>query len=300
MLKNTNNINGWLVIDKPLNIGSTTVVSKIKWSLSPSKIGHAGTLDPLATGILPIALGKATKLIPFVMDGHKVYDFQITWGSETTTDDMEGAITNTSDLRPTIQQIQSVLPDFIGTIDQLPPAYSALKVDGKRAYDMARSGQEVTLKSRPITIYSLKLLNTTPETADFQVHCGKGTYVRSLARDIGRKLGCLGHVSMLRRIACGPFTLDNAVSLDDFQEKQESYPVIPMETALDDMPLIEPSEPILKRLQQGQRIPLKQVSDCLSMPINNDTIIRLVFKGQLLGLIRVENNILHPYRIFNQ
>lgn len=300
MLKNIRKqIDGWLVIDKPLNIGSTDVVSKIKWSLSPTKIGHAGTLDPLASGVLPIALGHATKLIPFVMDGTKIYDFQITWGAETQTDDKEGQITKTSDKRPTDKEVRSVLSDFIGVIEQVPPAYSALKVEGKRAYDLARSGQEVNLKARAVHIKELHLLRFDETCADFRVVCGKGTYVRSLGRDIGRKLGCLGYISQLRRVACGPFNLDQATDISNFNEKREIISVLPIDMALNHMPMLNCPETIATRLKQGQRLRLKDVIPFLSAPMQDGDIIRIISETHLIGLARIQNGTVHPYRIFS-
>lgn len=299
MLINTkNDLNGWLVIDKPLNIGSTTVVSKLKWSLFPKKIGHAGTLDPLATGVLPIALGHATKLIPFVMDGTKIYDFTVTWGLETDTDDAAGKPMQTSPARPSKEDILSVLHRFIGDIEQLPPAYSALKVDGKRAYDLARSGQEVTLKPRPVHVENLTLLQSTTDTADFRVVCGKGTYVRSLGRDLGRALGCFGYITALRRVACGPFRIEDALPLTDFAEKRESVSLLPLETALDALPQLCLSPILTHRLLQGQRIPYREVADTLiSRPMEN-TLLRLMENKTFVGLVRYAQGTLHPYRIF--
>ena len=299
MLKNIRKqIDGWLVIDKPLKMGSTDVVSKIKWSLSPTKIGHAGTLDPLASGVLPIALGHATKLIPCVMDGTKVYDFQITWGAETETDDKEGNITQTTDKRPTEEEVKDVLSDFIGVIEQVPPAYSALKVDGKRAYDLARSGQEVNLKARAVHIKELHLLRFDESCADFRVVCGKGTYVRSLGRDIGRKLGCLGYISQLRRVTCGPFNLDQATDISNFNEKRESISVLPIDMALNHMPMLNCPETIAKRLKQGQRLKLKDVIPFLSGTVQDGNVVRIMSEGNLIGLVRIQNSVFHPYRMF--
>ena len=299
MLKNIRKqIDGWLVIDKPLNIGSTDVVSKIKWSLSPKKIGHAGTLDPLASGVLPIALGHATKLIPFVMDGTKVYDFQITWGAETETDDKEGNITQTTDKRPTEEEVRAVLSDFIGVIEQVPPAYSALKVDGKRAYDLARSGQEVHLKPRAIHIKELHLLRFDETCADFRVVCGKGTYVRSLGRDIGRKLGCLGYISQLRRVACGPFHLEQATDIHVFDDKKEAVAVLPIDMALAHMPMLNCPETIATRLKQGQRLRLKDIMPFLSVTVQDGDVVRIVSENRLIGLARIQCGIIHPYRMF--
>ena len=294
-----NNLNGWLVIDKPFNIGSPDVVSKLKWSLSPKKIGHTGTLDPLATGVLPIAFGHATKLIPFVMDGTKVYDFEVTWGLETDTDDAAGKPVQTSPNRPTQSEILSLLPDFIGDISQLPPAYCALKINGKRAYDLARTGQDVSLAPRTIHIDSLILLDIEPDKASFRVTCGKGTYVRSLGRDLGRKLGCFGYITKLRRVACGPFRIENAIPLSDFSEKRDDISLLPLNTALDSFPKLHLPTTLTKRLLQGQRIPYRDIADfCPDKPSEN-TLLCLMENDTLLGLVRFAQNLLHPYRIFN-
>ena len=293
-----NDLNGWLIIDKPLDIGSTTVVSKLKWSLSPLKIGHAGTLDPLATGVLPIALGHATKLIPFVMDGTKIYDFTVTWGRETDTDDAAGAPTQISSNRPTKEDILALLPGFIGDIRQLPPAYSALKIDGRRAYDLARAGHSVDLKERTVHSDSLVLSDITPDTASFRVTCGKGTYVRSLGRDMGRLLGCLGYITKLRRVACGPFRIEEALPLSDFSEKRGDISLLPLDTALDTLPKLTLSPILTRRLTQGQRLPYRDVIDFLSTRPDEDTLFRLMADNQLIGLIRFAGGLFHPYRIF--
>ena len=292
-------LNGWILIDKPLNIGSTQVVSKLKWALSPKKIGHAGTLDPLATGLLPIALGHATKLIPFVMDGQKIYDFQITWGAETETDDKEGAFTQTTSNRPTKEEVEKILPTFIGTIDQLPPAYSAIKVDGKRAYSMARAGLAVSLNPRPVQIDSLSLLRFSDVSADFRVICGKGTYVRSLGRDIGRALGCLGHISVLRRVACGPFDVKDATPLSVFQTKNPTFSLIPIEKSLGKMSRLYLPSSEVNRLLQGQRIPLRQIISFLSKTPAESEILCLMSGEQLRGLVQYRQGVIHPYRIFS-
>lgn len=291
-------MDGWLVIDKPFGMGSTNVVSKIKWSLSPQKIGHAGTLDPLATGILPIALGKATKLIPFVMDGKKTYEFEVTWGSETETDDAEGAVVQTSDKRPTKDEIKKVLSKFIGQIEQIPPKYSALKVDGKKAYDLARAGKEVQLKARQIQIDSLELIQFDKEKASFKVVCGKGTYVRSLGHDMGRELGCLGYITKLRRTICGPFDLSMAINIDTFQKKGTNVVLYPLNTALDKMPKICLLEVETKRVCQGQRLNLSKYKDCFDQEIKDGDIACIINQNQILGLVKIEDGVIHPYKIF--
>ncbi|WP_137150295.1 tRNA pseudouridine(55) synthase TruB [Devosia sp. FKR38] len=210
-------ISGWVVLNKPYDMTSTQAVGKVRWLFSAAKAGHAGTLDPLATGILPIALGEATKAVPQVQDGTKIYRFAIAWGSATTTDDTEGAVIATSDVRPDRAALEAVLPAFTGTILQRPPIYSALKIDGERAYDLARAGETVTLEPREIDVDSITLVEHGAEQSVLEVSCGKGTYVRSLARDIAEALGTRGHVSLLHRAAVGPFNDGDAVTIEQLE-----------------------------------------------------------------------------------
>ncbi|KTR03023.1 tRNA pseudouridine synthase B [Aureimonas ureilytica] len=214
-------ISGWVIFDKPVGMGSTEAVAKIKWLYFAQKAGHAGTLDPLASGMLPIALGDATKTVPFVMDGRKTYRFAVTWGAETTTDDTEGPVTNTSDLRPTRAEVEARLPAYIGEISQVPPAFSAIKIDGERAYDLARAGEAVEIAARTVTVHKLDIVSMDETTTVFEADCGKGTYVRSIARDLGRDLGCFGHVTELRRIRVGAFDEDDLITLDDLMDAAE-------------------------------------------------------------------------------
>jgi tRNA pseudouridine55 synthase len=207
-------VDGWVVLDKPLGMGSTQAVGRVRWLFTAAKAGHGGTLDPLATGVLPIALGEATKTVPFVMDGRKEYRFTLRFGQARSTDDGEGAVTATSDDRPSDEAIRAALPRFTGCFEQMPPAFSALKIGGQRAYDLARAGQAVDLKPRAVTIDRLELLSRPDaDHADFVVTCGKGTYIRSLGRDLARALGTVGHLSALRRTAVGPFREELAISL---------------------------------------------------------------------------------------
>jgi tRNA pseudouridine55 synthase len=208
------NVSGWIILDKPLGMTSTQAVGKVRWLFSAEKAGHAGTLDPLATGLLPIALGEATKTVPFVQGGGKRYRFELEWGSATSTDDAEGEVIATSDVRPTEAQVHAMLPRFIGTILQRPPAFSAIKVNGERAYDLARAGEVVELAERPVTIDELTLLTHIPERSTFEMACEKGTYVRSLARDLAEALGTRGYVTMLRRTAVAGFTEQDSVLLE--------------------------------------------------------------------------------------
>ena len=208
-------VSGWVILDKPVGMGSTEAVSKIKWLFQAEKAGHAGTLDPLASGMLPIALGEATKTVPYVMDGTKVYRFTVAWGEERSTDDLEGPVTKTSGKRPDESAIRALLPKYTGVILQTPPQFSAIKIAGERAYDLARDGETVEIPPREVEIDRLDLVGVTPEgNAIFEVECGKGTYVRSLARDMGRDLGCYGHVAGLRRIEVDPFTPEDLVTVE--------------------------------------------------------------------------------------
>ena len=249
--------NGWINLDKPLGLSSMQALARVKRALGHKKAGHAGTLDPLATGVLPIALGEATKLIDLVMDHRKTYEFTVAWGVATSTDDAEGHPVATSDSRPSVADIQAVLPKFVGCIMQRPPAFSALKIDGQRAYDLARKGQNVMLAERPVDVFSLTL-SPTPleggETSTFTLTCGKGTYVRSLARDLAVALGTVGHVTHLRRTATGPFNLENILPLDRLQEMGHTcawQQVLPVGFALDDILALPITAPQSKRLKQG-------------------------------------------------
>lgn len=210
-------ISGWVIFDKPVGMGSTEAVSKMRWLFNAEKAGHAGTLDPLASGMLPIALGEATKTVPYVMDGGKTYQFTVTWGAETTTDDLEGTITQNSEQRPSREAVEALLPKYTGDISQVPPQFSAIKVEGARAYDLARSGEDVKLEPRIVVIEALRITAHENDKTTFEVDCGKGTYVRSLARDIGRDLGCFGHVTFLRRVEVYPFSEADLVTLQELE-----------------------------------------------------------------------------------
>jgi tRNA pseudouridine55 synthase len=258
-------MNGWIILDKPIGLGSTQAVAAVKRNLREAgfgkvKVGHGGTLDPLATGVLPIAIGEATKLCGRMLDASKVYDFTIKFGEETAGLDAEGEVVATSDIRPTMAQIEAVLPNFTGAIEQIPPAYSAIKVDGKRAYDRARAGEVVEIAARQVTIYALSVFEQESKAAIEEVtlsaHVSKGTYIRSLARDISHALGTLGHVTMLRRTKAGPFTLDHAISLDKLNEIGKGAPakdiILPLEAGLVDIPALDLSPDAAKAIQQGR------------------------------------------------
>ena len=226
-------VSGWVVLNKPYDMTSTEAVGKVRWLFAAKKGGHAGTLDPLATGILPIALGEATKTVPQVQDGRKIYRFAVKWGEATATDDAEGEVVATSDIRPARGAVEAILPRFTGTIQQVPPAYSAIKVDGERAYDLARAGETVTLAAREITIEALRLLDHAEDRSSFEVECQKGTYVRAVVRDLAAALGACGHVSALRRTRVGPFLLDRAVALDALQAMTDAKSAL---VALNELP----------------------------------------------------------------
>ncbi|WP_291843870.1 tRNA pseudouridine(55) synthase TruB [Maricaulis sp.] len=254
-------IHGWVILDKPLDISSTQAVSAVRRLFNAKKAGHAGTLDPLATGILPIALGEATKTVPFAVEGSKTYRFTIKWGERTDTLDREGEIVATSDVRPDRAAIEAVLPDFIGDIQQVPPAYSAIKVDGERAYDLARSGEDVQLQARTVRIDDLRLLDCTDrDLAVLEMHCGKGAYVRSLARDIAFALGTEGHVAALRRNRVGQFTEAESTRLDVLEEMAHkgaaSEALLPVQTALDDIPALAITDEESFQLKLGRPIVL--------------------------------------------
>ena len=252
---------GWIILDKPLGLGSTQAVGAVKRNLREAgygkvKVGHGGTLDPLASGVLPIALGEATKLAGRMLDASKVYAFTVQFGAETDTLDLEGKVIAESDVLPFLAEIEAVLPQFTGPISQVPPAYSALMVDGQRAYDLARAGEVVELKSRAVTIHSLELEAADEASATLVAHVSKGTYIRSLARDIARALGTVGHVTMLRRLRAGPFSLDQAISLDKLNEVGKGAGLenilLPLEAGLDDIPALTLGPEQASAVRQGR------------------------------------------------
>lgn len=247
-------VNGWLIVDKPAGIGSTAVVAKVRWALDAKKAGHAGTLDPDATGVLAVALGEATKTVAAVTDALKCYDFTVTWGAETATDDASGTVVRTSETRPDRAAIQAALGAFAGDIMQVPPAFSAVKVDGERAYDLAREGEELDLVARPLWVDSLTLLECDRDSARLEMVCGKGGYVRSIARDLGRALGCLGHVAHLRRTWSGPFEAEDAVPFDRIDRDAQDWldtQLLPLEVALADLPMLRATPEGAVRIRNG-------------------------------------------------
>jgi tRNA pseudouridine55 synthase len=256
-------INGWIILDKPVGLGSTQAVSAVKRALRDAgepktKVGHGGTLDPLASGVLPIALGEATKLAGRMLDATKAYDFTIRFGEETDTLDLEGKVIATSDVRPSRAEVEAILPRFTGPIRQTPPAFSALKVDGKRAYDLARAGEEVELAQREVTIHALSIVAAGANEATLSATVSKGTYIRSLARDIALALNTVGHVTMLRRTKAGPFTLERAISLDFLGDaakaRQLTRTVLPLEAGLDDIPGLPVTPEQAQLLRHGQQL----------------------------------------------
>ncbi|AIC25303.1 tRNA pseudouridine(55) synthase TruB [Rhizobium sp. 9T] len=298
-------ISGWLILDKPVDFGSTEAVSKLKWLYKAQKAGHAGTLDPLASGMLPIALGDATKTVPYVMDGRKIYEFTVSWGEERATDDLEGDVTQSSERRPTEQQIRDILPRYIGTISQVPPQFSAIKIAGERAYDLARDGEAVEIPSREVEIFRLTLL-ACPDanTAHFEVECGKGTYVRALARDFGRELGCYGHISGLRRTFVAPFQeeamvpLANLVALEaieDMDERLAALDALLIDTceALSALPHLVINDDQAHRLKMGNPI-LVRGRDA---PIAESEAYATA-RGRLIAIGEIGQGEFRPKRVF--
>lgn len=284
-------LNGWIILDKPLGLGSTAGVSAVKRALREggypkAKVGHGGTLDPLATGVLPIAVGEATKLAGRMLDSDKIYDFTIAFGTETDTLDLEGRVVATSDIRPTLAEIEEILTRFTGSIEQVPPAFSALKVDGRRAYDLARAGEDVVLAKRDVTIHalslhsSLNLLGKELTSVTLTAHVSKGTYIRSLARDIAHALGTVGHVTMLRRTKAGPFTLEQAISLDILMEKAKARALedvtLPIRTALDDIPALALTPEQARLLHNGQVLTGIAAQGGLHLALNGEIPLALV------------------------
>ena len=294
-------VNGWLILDKPEGLTSTKAVGRTRWLYDAAKAGHAGTLDPLATGILPIAFGEATKTVPFAVDGAKTYRFTVRFGAETETDDTEGAVTQTSDKRPDPAEIEAALPRFTGDIQQVPPRFSALKVDGARAYDLARDREEFELPPRTVTIDRLEIVDIPdPDTCILEADCGKGTYVRALARDLGRALHCLGHISALRRTRVGGFTEDNAVTLADVEqaadEDRDALLALlkPVETALEDLPALSITAADAAKLRQGRSVLLRG----RDAPIVTGPVYA-VSKRSLVALGEVAQGEFRPSRVFN-
>ena len=279
-------VHGWLVLDKPLGLTSTQALGRTRKLLGGKKVGHGGTLDPLASGVLPLAFGEATKLIPYVMDGQKGYLFTVQWGQQRTTDDAEGEVVASSDCLPTENEIRSVLPQFLGEVDQTPPTFSAIKVGGQRAYDLARAGKPLEMQPRKVRIDELELLGCpAPDRADFRLKCGKGTYVRSLARDLALKLGTFGYVCALRRTKSGPFGLESAISLEKLEELSHNgaalTALLAVGAALDDIPGLTLTDSEAQRLRTGQSLMIRP--DQLSLM--DAPVLLASHRGTLVALV---------------
>jgi len=326
-------INGWINLDKPVGMSSAAVVAKVKWLLyqlsqentvkKKIKIGHAGTLDPLASGILPLALGEATKTVQYMMDAAKAYEFTVSWGQERATDDVEGEVIHSSDKRPAIAEILTILPQFIGDIAQTPPNYSAIKLGGKRAYELSRSGKDVEIKSRQVFVKSLEITchpalvagsgvrtsdsnnnpdpairrGDTQETTSFLCHCGKGTYIRSLARDMGRILGCYGYISELRRIKVGNFMLASAISLENLEKmvhKGNLNFLQSVESSLDDILAWEVNSTQATDLRHGKTIIIPELSG------RGEGFLSLMrYDGKAVAICELAAGVMKPLRVFN-
>lgn len=293
-------INGWLIVDKPRNTGSTDVVNLARRLFKAKKCGHCGTLDPFATGVLPIAFGEATKLIPFVTDGEKEYEFVVQWGEATDTADTEGNVRETSDKIPSREEIEAVIPSFVGEIEQVPPAYSAIKINGRRAYDLVRKGEAVEMPARRIHIYDLKFLEEIAGgKARFRVRCSKGTYVRTLGQDLALALGTVGHLCELRRVRCGIFGLDDKISLESlknivyFEDLQKF--LLPLETLLRDIAVIAVSEADALKLKMGQSLS-PRTFDTESL---RGKTAAATCDGSLIAIVRIDERRIAPVRVFN-
>jgi tRNA pseudouridine55 synthase len=301
-------VHGWVILDKPGGVTSAHAVARVRRLFDAAKAGHAGTLDPLATGVLPIALGEATKTVPYLVDGSKTYRFTARWGEARDTDDAEGAVTAESAVRPSVEAIAAAAAAFVGVVCQVPPRYSAIKVSGRRSYDLARERVEVALAPREVTIDRVTLVAAPDrDHAVLEVRCGKGTYVRSLARDLAARLGTVGHVSALRRLAVGPFCEDRAISLDKLEALGHSAPrhehLLPVVTALDDIPALALTEAQADYLRHGRAV---RLMDAVPTPANEGTaaagrggLYCAMAKGRPVALARVTGNELRPVRVLN-
>ncbi|MGO9698558.1 MAG: tRNA pseudouridine(55) synthase TruB [Xanthobacteraceae bacterium] len=297
-------VHGWVVLDKPVGMTSTHAVAVIKRLFAAKRAGHAGTLDPLASGCLPIALGEATKTVPFVVDGRKTYLFTVRWGEERDTDDAEGRVVGTSEFRPDRAAIEASLPRFVGTIEQVPPRFSAIKIDGERAYDLAREGEAIEIAPRAVTIHRLDLVEMPDaDHAVLAAECGKGTYVRAVARDLGRALGVLGHVSALRRSQVRPFAESDMISLERLEslchraaagEGNLADMLLPVETALDDIPALAVSPADAARLQRGQAVLLRGRDAAIVRGT-----VQVGSSDQLVAIAEVDRGEIVPKRVFN-
>jgi len=298
-------IHGWIVIDKPPGLSSSAVVGRVKRLTGAAKVGHAGTLDPLATGVLPMALGEATKTVAYLVDGRKAYRFTVRWGEARDTDDADGKVIAVSDARPTEAEIVAVLDRFRGAIEQVPPTYSAIKIGGHRAYDLARGDKAPALTARTVEVHELTLVAMPDrDHAEFAVVSGKGAYMRSLARDLAAALGTVGHVAALRRTAVGPFHEAQAISLDKLQTLGHSAPrsghLLPVETVLDDIPALALTEREARKLSHGQAIPVLPVASRSPFKnIGQGDVVRAMVEGRLVALAKIMGGEIRPFRIIN-
>lgn len=298
-------VHGWLVIDKPAGVTSAAVVAAVRRVTHAAKVGHGGTLDPLATGVLPIALGEATKTVSYVMDGSKIYRFTVRWGEQRNTDDAEGDVVSISDVRPTEEAIRAVLPRFVGEIDQVPPIFSAVKVAGLRAYALARAEMPVELESRTVHIEGIELIDMPDaDHAVFEVMAGKGTYMRALARDLAVALGTVGHVAALRRNAVGPFTESAAIPLDKIDSLGHSdgleERLLPVGAALDGIPALHLTEAEGRRLQRGQPVAVLPVASRSAIKhLSRDAVFCAMAMGRPVALARVKGGEIRPLRVLN-
>ena len=299
-------ISGWVNLDKPYDFGSTTAVSRVRRIFEAQKGGHAGTLDPLATGVLPIALGEATKTVPFLVDADKAYRFTIEWGRTTATYDREGETLAQSDVRPSRAEVEAVLPRFVGEIDQVPPQYSAIKVAGERAYDLARAGEDFELEARKVTVHAARVAEAPDaDHITLEVECGKGTYVRAIVRDLAEALGACGHVSDLRRTRVGPFTEADSVALELLEDlghkARQSEALLPVETALDDIPVLAVTDEDAFRLKQGRSIVLvpRQVEAVKARLKPGSRTVSAMSGGSVVALCEMRAGRLEPSRVFN-
>jgi len=286
-------VNGWVVLDKPVGMTSTHAVARLKRVFNAKKAGHAGTLDPLASGVLPVAFGEATKTVPFVQDGEKAYRFTIQWGAETDSDDADGVVVARSEERPETTDIVAALPQFTGTILQTPPAFSAIKIAGERAYDIARDGEMPDLQPRPVTIHELALVGLGADDATFEARCGKGTYVRAIARDLGRMLGCLGHVTALRRTRVGPFGEAEAVPLAQIEDASVPDALRRVEAGLLELPQVVVDRDSAARLRRGQSVLLR------GRDAPGDGAAYACCGGVVVAVGAIERGELVPGRVFN-
>jgi tRNA pseudouridine55 synthase len=299
-------VSGWICLDKPYDLTSTHAVSRVRRIFNAQKAGHAGTLDPLATGVLPIALGEATKTVPFLMDADKSYRFTLAWGATTTTLDREGTVVESSDVRPTVDDVVTVLPRFVGEIEQVPPAFSAIKVDGERAYDLARAGEAVELSARLIRIHALRIAGAPDaDHLTLEMDCGKGAYVRAFVRDLAEALGACAHVAELRRTRVGPFGEDRAIGLEFLQDlghkARHSEALLPVETALDDIPALAVTTEDAFRLKQGRPIVLvpRQVETLKARLAPGSRTVSAMAEGVIVALCEMRAGRLEPSRVFH-